>query len=80
MKKDWKYEIARDSMAFGSILFYFIAIIRATIGEFTPFLYQLLIAIAILIISSFIIKNVNYHSKSICFSSIFKPFLQRQSF
>jgi len=61
MKKDWKYEIARDSMAFGSILFYLIVIIRAIIGEFMPFLYRLLIAITILIISSFIIKNANHH-------------------
>jgi len=75
MKKDWKYEIARDSMAFGSIIFYFIAIIRATIGEFMSFLYQLLIAIAILIISSFIIKNANHHIARafvlVVFSSLF---------
>lgn len=61
MKKNWKYEIARDSMAFGSIIFYLTAIIRATIGELMSFLYQLLIAIAILIISSFIIKNASHH-------------------
>ena len=61
MKKNWKYEIARDSMAFGSILFYLIVIIRAIIGEFMPLLYRLLITIAILIISSFIIKNANHH-------------------
>ena len=61
MKKDWKYEIARDSMAFGSILFYFIVIIRAIIGEYMPFVYQLLIAITILIILSLVIKNANHH-------------------
>lgn len=61
MKKDWKYEIARDSMAFGSILFYLIVIIRAIIGEYMPFVYQLLIAITILILSSFIVKNANHH-------------------
>ena len=61
MEKDWKKEIARDAMAFGSILFYFIVIIRAIIGEFMPFVYQLLIAIAILIVLSFIIKNTNHH-------------------
>ncbi len=61
MKKSWKYEIARDSMAFGSILFYLIVMIRAIIGEYMPFIYQLSIAIIILIISSFIIKNTNHH-------------------
>ena len=61
MKKDWKYEIARDTMAFGSILFYLIVVIRAIIGKYIPFVCQLLIAIAILIISSFIIKNANHH-------------------
>lgn len=61
MKKDWKYEIARDSMAFGSILFYLIVIIRAMIGEYMPFVYQLLIAIVILIVSSLIIKNTNHY-------------------
>ena len=61
MKKDWKHELARDTIAFGSILFYLIVIIRATIGEFDLFLYQLLIALAVLIILSFIIKNANHH-------------------
>ena len=61
MKKNWKYEIARDSMAFGSILFYFIVIIRAVIGKYMPFVYQLLIAAVVLTILSFIIKNANHH-------------------
>lgn len=61
MKENWKYEIARDSMAFGSILFYLIIITRAIIGKYMPFVYQFLIALAILILSSFIIKNVNHH-------------------
>ena len=61
MKKGWKYEIARDTMAFGSILFYLIVIIRAIIGKYMPFVYQLLIALAILIVLSFVIKNANHH-------------------
>ena len=61
MKKDWKYEIARDSMAFGSILFYLIVIARATIGDYMIFVYQLLIALVILILFYFVIKNANYH-------------------
>ncbi|MEK6948674.1 MAG: hypothetical protein AABX34_00525 [Nanoarchaeota archaeon] len=61
MKKNWKYEIARDSMAFGSILFYLIVLVRSTIGEYLIFVYQLSIAITILILSSFIVKNANHH-------------------
>lgn len=61
MKKDWKYEIARDGMAFGSILFYIIIMARSLIGEYMVFVYQLSIAIIILIISSFIIKGANHH-------------------
>ncbi len=61
MKKNWKYELARDSMAFGSILFYLIVLVRSTIGEYMLFVYQLLIALVFLIISSFFIKNANHH-------------------
>ena len=75
MKKNWKYEIARDSMAFGSILFYLIVLVRSLIGEYLIFVYQLLIAIIILIISSFIIKNTNHHIARafvlVVFTSIF---------
>lgn len=75
MKKNWKYEIARDSMAFGSILFYLIVLARSTIGEYMIFVYQLLIAIIILILSSFIVKNANHHLARafviVVFTSIF---------
>ncbi|MCH8067196.1 MAG: hypothetical protein IIC69_01285 [Nanoarchaeota archaeon] len=75
MKKDWKYELARDSMAFGSILFYLIVLVRSLIGEYLVFVYQLLIALAILILSSFIIKDTNHHLARafvvVVFTSIF---------
>ncbi len=61
MKENWKYEIARDSMAFGSILFYLIVIARATIGDYMIFVYQLLIALVILILFYLVINNANYH-------------------
>lgn len=60
-RENWKQEIARDAMAFGSILFYFIVIIRSVIGKYMPFVYQLLIALAILIALSFVIKKANHH-------------------
>jgi len=50
MIKDWKKEIARDIIALGSIPFYFIVIIRAIIGKYAPFVYQLLFALIILLI------------------------------
>ena len=75
MKKDWKKEIARDLMAFGSIPFYFIVLIRSLIGEYLIFVYQLLIAIIILIISSYIIKDTDHHIARafviVVFTSIF---------
>ena len=75
MEQNWKKELARDAMAFGSILFYAIVIIRAIIGDYMPFVYQLLIALAILIILSFIIKKANHHIAMafilIVFTSIF---------
>jgi len=61
MKKNWKYEIARDLMAFGSILFYLIVLVRSTIGEHKIFVYQLLIALAILILSSLVVKHANHY-------------------
>ena len=62
-------------MAFGSILFYLIVIVRSLIGEYLVFVYQLLIALAILILSSFIIKDTNHHLARafvvVVFTSIF---------
>jgi hypothetical protein len=58
---NWIKEIARDLMAFGSIPFLIIVFIRSMIGEHLIFVYQLIIAIAILILSSFIFKKINQH-------------------
>jgi len=61
MTKDWKKEVARDSIALGSIPFYFIVIIRAIIGKYNIFVYQLLIALAVLIILSLVVKKSDMH-------------------
>lgn len=61
MEKSWKKETARDAMAFGSILFYLIVIIRAIIGEHIAFVYQVVISLVVLAILSFIIKKANHH-------------------
>ena len=61
MDKLWKTEIARDLIALGSIPLYLIVIVRAIIGEYLPFVYQLSIALLLLIILSSIAKNFNQH-------------------
>ena len=58
---NWKKEIARDSIALGSIPFYFILIIRAIIGKYNIFVYQLVIALVVLTGLSFIVKKSNMH-------------------
>jgi len=61
MSKNWKKEVARDTLALGSIPFYFLVVIRAVIGEYMIFVYQVLIAIIVLFILAKIIKNSNLH-------------------
>lgn len=60
MKKEWKKEIARDCIALGSIPFYFIVIIRAIVGEYMPFVYQLLLALAVLFGLGYLVKGDVY--------------------
>jgi hypothetical protein len=73
--KNWKKEIARDTIALGSIPFYFIVIIRAIIGEYMPFVYQLAIAFLILLIFYWLFKSANQHIARglvlVVFTSIF---------
>ena len=59
--KKWLKEIARDLLAFGSIPFYFLVIIRAVIGKYNIFVYQMVIAAIAIFILFFIIKNANLH-------------------
>ncbi|MAG07844.1 hypothetical protein CMO89_00045 [Candidatus Woesearchaeota archaeon] len=61
MLENWKKEVARDCIALGSIPFYFIVIIRAIIGKYNVFVYQLLIALAVLVILGFLIKRSDMH-------------------
>ncbi len=61
MKKAWLKEIARDLLAFGSIPFYFLVGIRAIIGNYDVFVYQMLIAVIVILILNFVIKNSNLH-------------------
>ncbi len=75
MKKSWLKEIARDLLALGSIPFYFLVIVRAVIGKYNLFVYQMLIAAIVIFVLYFIIKDSNMHiaraSPSLIFTSIF---------
>jgi len=71
---DWKKEAARDCIALGSIPFYFIVIVRALIGPYTEFVFQLLIALAIIYLLSLFIKSETYSARSLIlliFTSLF---------
>ena len=75
MKKSWLNEFARDLLAFGSVPFYFLVVIRAIIGKYNSFTYQMVIAAIAIFILYFIIKNSNLHvARSLAaavFTSIF---------
>ena len=59
MNKSWLKEIARDLLALGSIPFYFLVVIRAVIGKYNIFVYQMLIAAVIIFALYFLIKGSN---------------------
>jgi len=61
MKTLWLNEIARDLLALGSIPFYFLVVIRAIIGKYNIFVYQMVIAAIVVFILYFIIKDSNLH-------------------
>jgi len=61
MKKDWKKEVARDCIALGSIPFYLIVIIRAIVGQYALFVYQMLIGLVVLIGLSFFVKKADMY-------------------
>ena len=58
---DWKKEIARDSIALGSILFYAAVVIRSLIGEHWLFFTQVILAGVVLFLLSKVIKSANMY-------------------
>ena len=75
MKSSWLRETARDLFAFGSVPFYFLVVIRAIIGKYNVFVYQMIITAIVILILYFIIKDSNLHIARafaiIVFTSIF---------
>ncbi|MBI3034902.1 hypothetical protein HYY71_01135 [Candidatus Woesearchaeota archaeon] len=61
MKKSWIKEIARDLLALGSIPFYFLVVVRAVIGKYNAFVYQMLIAALVVFILYFLMKDSSLH-------------------
>ena len=75
MSKSWLKETARDLLALGSIPFYFLVAIRAVIGRYNIFVYQMVIAAIVIFILYFLIKDSNMHVArsfvAVVFTSIF---------
>ena len=73
--KRWIKETARDLFAFGSIPFYFLVVVRAVIGKYNVFVYQMIIAAIVILMLYFIIKDSNLHIARafaiVVFTSIF---------
>jgi len=58
----WSKEVARDLLAFGSIIFYILVIGRALIGPYWPFVIQLVIAGIVLFLVYLFYKNADYYT------------------
>lgn len=73
--KRWLKETARDLFAFGSVPFYFLVVVRAVIGKYNVFVYQMIIAAIVILMLYFIIKDSNLRIARafaiIVFTSIF---------
>lgn len=61
MAENWQKETARDIIALGSIPFYVIVVIRAIVGQYTPFVSHLLISLIVLVILWGITRKASQH-------------------
>ncbi len=70
-----KEEIARDLIALGGLPFYFLVLVRASIGNYHSFLAQVAIALPVLYLLSKAVKDSNLHIARalilVVFTSIF---------
>jgi hypothetical protein len=74
MPKNWRKEIARDTLALGSVPFYALVIARAVVGRYAIFIYQLLIALAVLFMLSRVVKGNMHVARAlvlVVFTSLF---------
>lgn len=70
-----KEEVARDLIALGGLPFYFLVVVRSTIGSYHTFLSQVVIALPVLYLISRVTKGSNLHIARglilVVFTSIF---------
>ena len=70
-----KDEVTRDLIALGGLPFYFLVIIRSTIGGYLSFVYHVVIALPVLFLISKAVKGSNLHIARgfilVIFTSIF---------
>ncbi|MEQ9618910.1 MAG: hypothetical protein RIG61_07020 [Deltaproteobacteria bacterium] len=75
LSKNMKEEVARDLFALGGLPFYLLVLVRATIGNYHTFLYQVVIALPVMFLMSKFVKNSNLHIARglilVVFTSIF---------
>jgi hypothetical protein len=75
--ENWKKELARDFLAFGSWVFFVLVIARAAIKPYRPFVDQMIIAGFLLLIIGFVLKkfDIDYYISRglvlVIFTSIF---------
>ena len=58
---DAKEEIARDIIALGGLPFYFLVLVRASIGGYLSFLSHVAVALPVLYLLSRLVRGVNLH-------------------
>lgn len=80
MAKDWKKEAARDIIALGSVTFYLIVMARAVVGRHWPFLLQLVVALALLLILPLFIKDIDSYLARAAVLVIFTSFFYVDTF
>jgi hypothetical protein len=64
-KRNWKYEIARDTIALGGLAFYILVIARALIAPYYNVVGQLIIAFIAWLLLSLIIKSDNHLARGL---------------
>lgn len=77
--KHWLKEIARDLLALGSIPFYFLVTIRAVVGKYDIFVYEMAIAAIAMLVLYFIFKNSSFHVARAFVAVIFTSFFYKEA-
>ena len=71
MAKNWKKETARDLMALGSIPFVILVLVRAVTVENFRMLFYMVVAVLLLYLISFKMKDIEHHTARLVIVGIF---------